>query len=105
MNFISANIVRFVDPHQPGFVECEFLDAAGRRHTLTDKVPIFTAEMLDAESTYPVPGKIPCEVLERFNDEVGQELARVTTSKPCDIDSADGLSEFTIFASLVSKEF
>jgi hypothetical protein len=104
MHFISASIVRFVDPHQPGWVEGEFSDAAGRRHTLTDKVPIFTAEMLDAESTYPVPGKIPCEVLERFDDEMAQELVRVTTAKPCNIESADGLSEFTIFASLVSEE-
>jgi hypothetical protein len=94
MHFISASIIRFVDPHQPGWVECEFSDVAGHRHTLTDKVPIFTVEMLDAESTYPVPDKIPCEALERFDDEMEQKMVRVTT--PCNIESADGLSESRI---------
>jgi hypothetical protein len=41
-------------------------------HTQTDQVPIFTVEMLDAESDCPVPGKIACEVLEPCDDEMGQ---------------------------------
>jgi hypothetical protein len=45
MHFISAQIVRFVDTHQPGWVECEFVDAEDWRHVLRDKVPIFTAEL------------------------------------------------------------
>jgi hypothetical protein len=52
MHFITAQIVRFVDSRQPGWVECEFVDVEDRRHTLKDKVPIFTVEMLDAESNY-----------------------------------------------------
>jgi hypothetical protein len=59
MRFISANIIRFVDDHNPGLVECEFYDADGHRHFLTDKVPIFTDKMLDADSNYPIPGQIP----------------------------------------------
>jgi hypothetical protein len=105
MNFISAKIVRFVDSHQPGWVECEFADAEGRHHVLRDKVPIFTAEMLDADSVYPTTGKIPCEVLERFLDATGRELVRVSTEKPCDIDSAEGLSEFIVFPGLITEDF
>ncbi len=103
MHFISANIIRFVDSHQPGWVECEFSDADGRRHVLTDKVPIFTHEMLDADSEYPTPGKIPCEVLKRFQDGAGQHLVCVSTEKPCCIESAEGLSEFTVPASLLTS--
>jgi hypothetical protein len=58
MNFISAEIVRFVDSHQPGWVECEFADAEGRRHALRDKVPIFTVEMLDAASKFYCPARL-----------------------------------------------
>jgi hypothetical protein len=39
---LAVWIVRFVDQHFPGWVECEFIDAEGRRHTVRDKVPVFT---------------------------------------------------------------
>ena len=103
MHFISANIIRFVDDHQPGWVECEFYDADGHRHILTDKVPIFTDKMLDADSNYPAPGEIPCEVLNRFQDATGRSLACVSTDKPCSLESTEGLSEFTIPASLLTS--
>lgn len=102
MHFISAKIIRFVDNHQPGWVECEFSDADGRRHILTDKVPIFTDEMLAEDSVYPTPGKIPCEVLNRFQDGTGQHLVCVSTDKPYCIKSAQGLSEFVIPVSLLT---
>ena len=37
MPSISVQIVRFVDGHQPGLVECELIDAEGRRHIIVDK--------------------------------------------------------------------
>lgn len=55
MNLV-VSIIRFVDDTQPGVVACEFEDAEGRRHTVIDKVPIFTCEPLDAESIYPKLG-------------------------------------------------
>ncbi len=70
------------------------MDAEGRHHTLRDKVLLFTVELLDADSKYPTPGAGPCEVMGRFQDEKGQELVRVSTEKPCYIESAEGLSEF-----------
>jgi len=102
MHFVSVQIVRFVDNGFPGWVECEVIDAEGRRHTLRDKVPIFTAELLDADSKYPTMGAVPCEVLGRYQDEKGRELAHVSTKNPCDIESAEGLSEFTVLASIVA---
>jgi hypothetical protein len=101
MPCITAQIVRFVDAHQPGWVECEFVDAEGRNHILKDKIPIFTAEMLDVNSKYPIPGLIPCEVLERFKNEKGQELVRVTTERPCAIESAEGVFKFTVHSTLI----
>ncbi len=52
--------------------------------------PIFSVEMLDADSVYLATGKIPCEVLERFQNATGRELVRVSTEKLCGIDSAGG---------------
>jgi hypothetical protein len=103
MHNVAVQIVRFVDSCFPGWVECELVDAAGRRHILKDKVPIFTVQDLDADSKYPTPGFVACEVVERYRNEKGQELVRVSTVKPYDIESTEGVSEFTVSASLVSS--
>lgn len=101
MNFIRVQIVRFVDDHQPGWAECEFEDANGRRHVVRDKVPIFTSEDLDADSQYPASGMICCEVLERFKDVAGREVARVGTENPSGVESVEGLTEFVVPVELV----
>ena len=93
----AVRIVRFVsDDPQPGIVACEFMDAEGRVHTFIDKAPIFTAQNLDAASFYPQPGSAACEVLARWQNAKGQELARVTTTRPIEIQSTEGLSEFVV---------
>jgi hypothetical protein len=95
---LNVQIVRFVDPSQPGWVECEFVDAGGRTHVLKDKVPIFSVEDLDAGDSYPRPGSAPCEILGRWQDHDERGLVRITTATPCDIESNEGLSEFVVLA-------
>ena len=84
-----AQIVRFVDGHQPGWVECEFIDAEDCKHRFVDKVPILSAENLDAASVYPMAGGISCEVVASWKDVQGRELVRVTTARPWGIESTD----------------
>ncbi len=59
---LIVQIVRLVDERFPGWVASEFVDANAIRHTITDKVPIFT-EVLDESSQYPQAGSVSCEVL------------------------------------------
>jgi hypothetical protein len=99
---LAVQIVRFVDDAQRGVVACEFEDANGRRHTLIDKVPIFTDMILDANSIYPQTGSARCEILRRWKDVTGRELLRVTTAKPDDIMSMEDLSEFVVLLSQIS---
>jgi hypothetical protein len=99
---ITVQIVRFVDESQPRWVECELVDANGRRHLIIDKVPIFTLDDLRAESKYPVPGIVRCEVLRKYKDERGREVVHVSTAQPWGIESTEGLSEFILPASLVT---
>lgn len=94
--------MRFVDDHQPGWVECEFIDAEGRKHRFVDKVPIFSAEDLDAAGTYPRVGVIAGEVVARWKDAQGRELVRVTTVRPDGVESTEGLSEFVVPAAQLS---
>ena len=101
MDNVTVQIVRFVDSSFPGWVECELVDAAGRRHLLKGKVPIFTVEDLHADTKYPTPGFVACEVVERYQNEKRQEVVRISTAKPYDIESTEGLSEFTVCANVV----
>ena len=103
MSFLSVQIVRFVDSHQPGWVECEFLDARGRRHVIKEKVPVVTRRDLDADSDYPTQGSVACEILNRYRDENGQECVRLTTARPLGIETNEGLSEFTVTEGLVNS--
>jgi hypothetical protein len=93
---LAVQIVRFVDKHNPGIVECEFTDAEGRRHAFVDKAPIFTSEFLWVDSSYPKPGEMQCEVLARWRDANGRELARISTANPLGDETAEGLSEFVV---------
>jgi hypothetical protein len=99
---LAVQIVRFVDDYQPGIVECEFNDADGRRHTLRDKAPIFTTELLDVHSKYPQPGTARCTALRVWHDSLGRELTTISTAEPFCIDSIEGLSEFVVLQSQVS---
>jgi hypothetical protein len=60
---MAVEIVRFVDGHKPGWVEAQFLDTNGRCHRIIDKVPIFSSEVLDADTAYPQAGIVRCEIL------------------------------------------
>jgi|SRR5579863_2128636 len=96
---LAVRIVRFVSDYpRPGVVACEFMDAEGRIHTFVDKVPVFTAENLDAASFYPHPGSAACGVLARWQDALGRELVRITTARPIEIQSTEGLSEFVVLS-------
>jgi hypothetical protein len=98
---LAVQIVRFVDEAFPGFVACEFTDASGRHHTLIDKVPIFSTELLDSSTKYPQDGVVRCEVLSRWRDHDNRELLRITIARPDGVESTDGMSEFVVFSSQV----
>jgi hypothetical protein len=99
---LMVKIIRFVDSHQPGMVECEFSDADGRRHNITDKAPIFTTASLDVYGSYPQMGLLRCEVKARWTDASGRELAEISTASPDAVESAEGLSDFIIVATQLS---
>lgn len=90
---LSVRIVQFVDESNPGWVKSEFVDAEGHHHELVDKFPIFSEKMLDADSSYPVPGLVQCEVLAEWQDVQGRKVARIRT-----IESTEGVSEFVVLS-------
>jgi hypothetical protein len=103
---IRVAITRYVsDEPQPGVVECEFLDAHGRRWTFIDKPPIISFEDLDARTTYPRPGVIACEIVGRKQDAAGRKVILVDTARPWCVESVDGSMRFEVLeTSLVEWE-
>jgi hypothetical protein len=92
MTAVKVEIVRFVDEHQPGFVEVALVDAAGRLHTFIEKAPVVTEENLWSDSKYPCSGVIPCRVI----GDAGHERVRISTDQPCGVESVEGEIHFVV---------
>ncbi|MFJ6602206.1 hypothetical protein [Streptomyces lydicus] len=86
------------DEPWPGAVEVQFTDAAGRRWSLVDKVPIFVARgELDPDSVYPVEATVSCVIAEGRGLPQGNEVVTVSTS-PHGVSTPDGRAEFTVWS-------
>jgi hypothetical protein len=94
---IRVSIERFTDSSQPGWVECVFVDAAGRRHLFVEKAPVVSAEDLWADSLYPREGFIACTVISVDRDADGREIVTVETEEPWGIESTTGQVRFEVF--------
>ena len=92
---VAIEICRYVSDACPGFVECRLTDASDREWVFIDKVPIVTTEILSASSSYPRPGIITCQVIERRQVR-GQELVTIDTELPSHIETIDGDTRFEV---------
>jgi hypothetical protein len=92
---VLAVIRRYVSDDQPGWVECALTDAHGKDWVFVEKVPVITAEPLDARSTYPRPVVLACEVVERRQDG-GREVVVVDTERPWGIAATTGETRFEV---------
>jgi len=99
MQAVKVTITRHVnDDPQPGIVECELLDAHGRKWHFIEKTAVVTARYLDAQSAYPQPGVIAGEVVRRSRDGVGREVVQIDTERPWGVESIDGTTQFDVLA-------
>lgn len=108
MKQLAIQIKRSLDnEHDPGWIECDFVDVESRRHTIVDKIPICSLDAafdpLDSNTNWPQPAGVPCEILNTWRDPSGRELARITTDRPWHVESTEKLSEFVVFASQLSN--
>ncbi|MEM7234189.1 MAG: hypothetical protein AAF517_18570 [Planctomycetota bacterium] len=92
MPHLSLEIVRFLDDHQPGFVECRLIDAHGREWMFHEKIPVLTAEDLWKDSEYPRPGSIQCEVL----GPTSEGFLTISTETPDHVEAIDGTQRFEV---------
>lgn len=104
MPALQVEISRFIDEHQPGFVECTLVDANGQCHLFVEKVPIVSKEDLWSTSSYPRSGLIECEIEEEeMKTESGLPVFRVSTEKPWGVESTTGQTQFLVKPSQVVR--
>jgi hypothetical protein len=95
---IAIEITKYVSDSFPGFVECCFEGASGTQYTIIEKVPVVTLSNLHANSTYPQPGVIACQIVER-RKAGDREIVLADTELPWHIESTDGKTRFEVFDS------
>lgn len=98
---LKVQIVRYVDDHFPGFVECELVDAGGHLHRFVEKGPVVSDEWPGPEDSYPKDGVFRCEILEERHGPDGHGLFRVTTQRPDYVETKEGVTEFVVLSSQV----
>jgi hypothetical protein len=92
---VQVEIARYTDDSQPGWVECQLTDIHGCRWSFIEKVPIVTLAWLDAGSSYPQPGIIACEVIDRRQDD-GREVVAINTERPWHVEATSGETRFEV---------
>jgi hypothetical protein len=100
---LRVRIARFVDPHQPGWVECHFVDGAGRLWKIIEKVPVVSDDDISESTPLPVPGIVHCVEISRRTDEGGRELVTIDTELPFDIEATDGTHHFEVPAGQIQE--
>ena len=104
MTEIRALITRFVDSDQPGWVECEFVDAFGRKWIFREKVPVVTNEYLCEDSSYPCPGFIAGQIVGEKTDATGRRVLTVDTEQPWGVEAITGEHRFDVLPEQVVAE-
>jgi len=105
---LRVSIVRWVDDHQPGWVECHLIDYWERLWVFIEKAPVVSAESLGPETPYPRPGVIACELVERAFDgillwdyqkvfsEAECAILVVSTAVPWGVEATTGETQFKV---------
>ena len=91
MHNVEVSILRMIDDHYPGFVECELIDLDGKRHMFVDKLPIFEGDEADVDAGFPRIGYIRCQVVRSTVD-----TALIDTGLPDAVESKSGETRFLV---------
>lgn len=95
MTAVRAEATRWVDDHQPGWVEVVLTDAHDNRWVVVEKVPVLGDESLTRDTAYPRTTQIPCEA------EPEDAEGRVLVTLLHGIEAKGGENRFVVRASSV----
>jgi hypothetical protein len=94
---IKVQIAKYIgDDPQPGIVECRLFDVYGKEWIFQDKTAIFSSDILNANSNYPQPGVIACEITKRWQGADGREIISIDTAIPWAVEAITGETVFDV---------
>ena len=94
---IKISIIGIKDASFPIWIECVLYDPFNNRYLFIEKIPVVEyLHPITLESVFPQTGIIECELVKKWEDNIGQKLMRVNTKNPWGIESTDGVSIFDI---------
>ena len=101
---VPVSILRQIDDAFPGWVECELVDAIGKRHLFHEKTPVVSAPSPAStapSATHPQTGFIACRPVATWAEKPGRWLTRIDTTRPWGIASTDDDSQFTVHSETI----
>lgn len=97
MQGLRVTIVRWVDDHQPGWVECHLIDHWDRLWVFIEKAPVVSTEILGPDTAFPCPGVIACELVDHARTLPEADCTiLVTTAVPWGVESTTGETRFDV---------
>ena len=99
MPSVAVAIVRSVEQHPPGIVECVLIDAFGCWHPAIEKAPVVASEDLGSSCASPQAGAIACEVPAAWREENGRALVQVDGERRWGSQSTGGISRLVVLSS------
>ena len=94
---IKVQITKYIDDDpQPGIVECRLFDVYGKEWVFQDKSAIFSSDILNADSNYPLPGVIACEITKSWQGADGREIVSIDTASPWGVEAVTGETDFDV---------
>src|SRR5215510_3744239 len=94
---IKVQITTYIDDDpQPGIVECRLFDVYGKEWVFQDKSAIFSSDILNADSNYPQPGVIACEITKSWQGADGREIVFIDTASPWAVEAVTGETDFDV---------
>lgn len=102
---LKAEIVAWLDYHQPGVVRCRFADRFGAEWLVDEKLPIVTSADLWPPFPFPQPAEIAAMLMAEGRDEFGRSIATIDLNWPDGIRTTTGQTTFEVFSDqLIGEE-
>jgi hypothetical protein len=65
---------------------------------------IAAAAALDADSSYPQPGVVACEIVREWTDAHGRRRCVISTERPWGVEAKGGVTQFEVFSDKITTQ-
>jgi hypothetical protein len=105
MAYLAVTVIEYVDNSQPGWVRAIFKDINGKEWSIVDKTVYLEGyESLDADTIYPQPDWIDCQIISERFDSVKGRIFTIDISIAFALETEDGQTRFEVFSDQIKEE-